>query len=374
MTKLPVGSAVHPGYQDIVEQLRAEIATGRRRVGERLPPVRDLARTLGVNVNTVARAYAELARDGAIESRRGGGTFVAAPGGDAVTAERRAEQVRAIVGEAVLRALSLGYTPPQIEAAVYDQLGRWERASRDPTESPEPARPPRTAAFAGSHDPAVELLAARLRRQEPPIELALRFTGSMAGLMALLLGEAQVAGCHLDDEGTGDDNATHVRRLLPGQRILLLTLARRQQGLIVARGNPRRLKTWQDLARPGLILANRQAGSGTRLLLERELRRVGAEPAPRGEHVYPTHAAVAAAVAEGTADVGVGILAAARTYGLEFVPLAWERYELAIPAALLEERVIETLVGVVESAAFRDVVRELGGYDTEVTGERRFVG
>lgn len=374
MTKLPVGSTVHPGYQDIVERLRAEIATGRRRAGERLPPVRNLARTLGVNVNTVARAYAELARDGAIESRRGGGTFVAAPGGDPVTAERRAEQVRAIVGEAVLRALSLGYTPPQIEAAVYDQLGRWERASRDSAESAEPARPPRTATFAGSHDPAVELLAARLRRQEPPIELSLRFTGSMAGLMALLLGEAQVAGCHLDDEDSGDDNASHVRRLLPGQRILLLTLARRQQGLIVARGNPRRIRAWEDLTGPGLILANRQAGSGTRLLLERELRRVGAEPAQLGEHVYPTHAAVAAAVAEGTADVGVGILAAARTYGLEFVPLAWERYDLAIPAALLDEPAIETLVEVVESTAFRDVVRELGGYDTAVTGARRLVG
>jgi molybdate-binding protein/DNA-binding transcriptional regulator YhcF (GntR family) len=374
MTKLPVGSAVPSGYQDIVEQLRAEIATGRRRAGERLPPVRDLARTLGVNVNTVARAYAELARDGAVESRRGGGTFVAAPGGDAVTAERRAEQVRAIVGEAVLRALSLAYTPPQIEAAVYDQLGRWERASRDSAESAEPARPPRTVAFAGSHDPAVELLATRLRRQDPPIELSPRFTGSMAGLMALLLGEAQVAGCHLDDASSGDDNATHVRRLLPGQRILLLTLARRRQGLIVARGNPRRIRTWRDLARAGLILANRQAGSGTRLLLERELRRVGAEPAQLGERVYPTHAAVAAAVAEGTADVGLGILAAARTYGLAFVPLAWERYELAIPAALLDEPAIETLVEVVDSAAFRDVVRELGGYDTEVTGERRFVG
>lgn len=364
----------HLGYLDIIERLRADIALGRRRAGDRLPPVRDFARDLSVNVNTVARAYAELARDGAVESRRGGGTYVTAHAGDGVVAERRGEQLRAMVGEAVLRALSLGYTPAQIEAALHDRLARWQEAVRRAAEPAKPPPAPRTIVFVGSHDPAVELLAAGLRRQDPPVELDLTFDGSMAGLMALLLGRAQVAGCHLHDDDSGDDNATHVGRLMPGQRVLLLTLARRQQGLIVPRDNPRDIRGVDDLAWPGLVLANRQAGSGTRLLLERALRLAGVDARSLRQQVHSTHGAVAAAVAEGAADVGIGILAAARTYGLDFIPLEWERYELAIPSIFLNEPAMGQLVRIVESADFRSVVRELGGYDTESTGQRRLVG
>jgi molybdate-binding protein/DNA-binding transcriptional regulator YhcF (GntR family) len=369
----PAADLGHPGYQEIVERLRAEIATGRRRPGERLPPVRELARELGVNVNTVARAYSELARDGAVRSRRGGGTFVTAGVDDVALAERRGERLRALLGEAVLQALSLGYTPAQVEAAVQGQLGRWSAATRQAgAPVPPPARPG-SLTFVGSHDLALELLAARLRREEPPVELSLKFAGSLAGLMALLLGEAEMAGCHLHDE-SGDDNAPHVRRLLPGQRVLLLTVARRQQGLILPNGNPRGIRSVGELARPGLVLANRQAGSGTRMLLERELQRAGVAPDAIEQQVYSTHAEVAAAVAEGAADVGIGILAAARTYGLELVPLDWERYELAIPERYVDRPAVRALIGVVESADFRSLVRELGGYDTGPTGERRWVG
>lgn len=359
-----------PGYQTIVERLRAEIATGRRRPGDRLPPVRELARELGVNVNTVARAYAALARDGAVRSRRGGGTVVAAGADDVTLAEQRAERLRAMLGEAVLHALSLGYTPAQVEASVQGQLTRWSAAARR-AGTPATATPS-ALAFAGSHDLALELLAARLRRHTPPIELSLNFTGSLSGLMALLLGEAQIAGCHLHDE-SGDDNAPHVRRLLPGRRVLLLTLARRLQGLIVPSGNPRAVRSIRDLARAGLRLANRQTGAGTRMLLERELRREGLALESIDQQVSPTHAAVAAAVAEGDADVGVGILAAARTFGLDFVPLSWERYELAIPEQFVEVPAMRALVEVVESAELRAVVQELGGYDTAPAGERRWV-
>ncbi|MFN0070747.1 MAG: substrate-binding domain-containing protein [Chloroflexota bacterium] len=362
--------APRPGYQAIAQEIRAEIARGERQPGQRLPSVRMMAASLGVNVNTVARAYAELARDGTIESNRGGGSFVRATASDALIAERRAEQLRAIMAEAVLRSLSLGHTEDEVERAVHAQLEAWHTAA---VQHARPAHRPRPGLiqFAGSHDLALELLATRLRHATPPVDLQLTFTGSTAGLMALLLGQAQIAGCHVGGQEGGDDAATQIQRMLPGQRLVLVTLAHRQQGLIVPPGNPRHIESIRDLAEANILVALRQAGSGTRLLLDRTLALEGLSLTLAEHPVFATHAAVAAAIAEGTANAGLGILAAARTYGLDFVPLTWERYELVIPAELMEHQPIMLLLETLRSETFRLVMDSLGGYDTSVTGEQK---
>jgi putative molybdopterin biosynthesis protein len=156
----------------------------------------------------------------------------------------------------------------------------------------------------------------------------------------------------------------------------VVTLVERRQGLIVARGNPQGIRALADLMQPGVRFVNRQPGSGTRTLLDHHLCRLGLDPhgVVGYEWVVPTHLAVAAAVAEGTADAGLGVLAAARAFGLDFVSLAQERYDLVL---LAEDRVrppLSWLLDMVGSSDFRGVVAELGGYDTAHSGEERYIG
>ena len=362
-----------PGYRDIVQRLRKEIASGQRAAGERMPSVRSLAHELGVNVNTVARAYAELVRDGSIQSRHGGGTFVANGSGDALLVERRAEQLRSIAADAVLRSLSLGYGSDEIELAVRAQLAAWQAASTKTAQERAGSIGAKTLVFAGSHDVALELLATRLRYHSPPIDLQLTFTGSTAGLMTLLLDQAQIAGCHIGRDADGG-GVGQLEAMLPGRSITLVTLAHRQQGLMLPPGNPRELHEIRDLAMPALTVALRQAGSGTQLLLDRALAEAGVRLSPGQHPVLSTHAEVAAAVAEGSVDAGLGILAAARTYGLDFQPLAWERYELVIPTELVDHSATAGLLDTLRSADFKSVMDGLGGYDTSETGRETRIG
>ena len=215
-----------------------------------------------------------------------------------------------------------------------------------------------------------------LAEREPAIELATAFVGSLGGLMALARGEAEISGCHLWDEVTGEYNRPFVLRLLPNRPIMLLTLAKRIQGLIVPPGNPRRLKSLADLSGSGVRLINRQPGSGTRVWLDVQLKAAGVDPsAIEGyESEETTHLAVARAVAEGRADVGLGVSAAAAAYGLDFVPLGEERYDLVVPLELWEEAPLLALREVVASARFKEAVLALGGYDVTETGAAVRVG
>ena len=193
--------------------------------------------------------------------------------------------------------------------------------------------------------------------------------------MALRRGEAHLAGTHLLDPETGEYNTAYVRRYLPGQRVALVTLAGREQGWLVARGNPLGLSGWDDAARPDVRLVNRQRGAGTRVLLDYELGRRGIAPAAvRGyEREEYTHLAVAAAVASGAADAGLGIQAAARALRLDFVPLAHEPYELAIPQAVYESERLRPLLDLLTDDAFRAAVAAMPGYDTTPMGATRLV-
>lgn len=227
----------------------------------------------------------------------------------------------------------------------------------------------------GSHDLSLDILGNLYRDRYPGASLSSANAGSMAGLQALARGEAHIAGTHLLDPATGDYNVTDVRRLLPGRRMALVCLAMRQQGLLVARGNPLGLRSVADLAQAGVRYINRQRGAGTRVLLDYLLGGLGIAPesvAGYRREVF-THLAVAAEVAAGGADAGMGILAAARAAGLDFVPVTEERYELALPAEAVDEPRIARLIELAGSENFRQAVEAMGGYDTRPAGEIRWV-
>ncbi|WP_219415962.1 molybdopterin biosynthesis protein [Pseudonocardia nigra] len=230
----------------------------------------------------------------------------------------------------------------------------------------------RTVVAIGSHDLVVDVLASALRAADPLVTLASSNVGSLGGLVALRDGLCHLAGSHLLDPATGEYTLPYVDRLLGGSDVAVVRLVHRDQGLIVAPGNPLGLSGVDDLARPGLRYVNRQRGAGTRALLDHELGGRGIDPAQvdgyaREEH---THLAVAAAVAAGRADTGLGILAAARAFGLDFVPVAREPYDLVLRASTLDDPRLAPLWALLEQPEFRASVEELGGYSCAETGRR----
>jgi putative molybdopterin biosynthesis protein len=274
----------------------------------------------------------------------------------------------------LLEALSQGHTPAHAEAALAAAISRWQELRRtSPNIDDKPDEPPvdfEPIRFSGSHDLTVELLARLLGEGSPSIDMTTDFVGSLGGLIAVARNEADICGIHLWDEVTGEYNLAFVQRILPNRAVMLLTLVQRLQGLILSRGNPLGLSALSDFGRPGIRMVNRQAGSGTRVWLDVQLRNAGvnAGEIEGYEDEEATHLGVARTIAEGRADVGLGISAAASAYGLDFVPLGQERYDLAIPLELWNTPSIKTLRKVVGSSAYRDAVLALGGYDVTETG------
>ena len=238
-----------------------------------------------------------------------------------------------------------------------------------------PAEIARTILTIGSHDLTLDLLAQFLAEQGDR-RLASAHVGSLSGLVALRRGEAHLAGSHLLDEATGEYNASYVKRYLPGQEVVLVALVGREQGWIVPQGNPKGLSGWADAANPDVRLVNRQRGAGTRVLLDFELGKLGITPEQvRGyDREEYTHLAVAAAVASGTADAGLGIRAAARALHLDFVPLAQERYELVIPKQHYGSELLRPLLDLLHDDEFKTAVAALPGYDVSIMGQVREIG
>jgi putative molybdopterin biosynthesis protein len=231
----------------------------------------------------------------------------------------------------------------------------------------------RTIVAIGSHDLVLDVAASALRAADPLITLASSNVGSLGGLVAVRDGLCHLAGSHLLDPATGEYTLPYVDRLLgDGPEVAVIRLVHRDQGLIVAPGNPAGLTGVDDLARPGLRYVNRQRGAGTRVLLDHELALRGLDPEQisgysREEH---THLAVAAAVAAGRADAGMGILASARAFGLDFVPVALEPYDLVLRASLVDDELLAPFWALLERADFRAGVEKLGGYSCAETGRR----
>lgn len=219
----------------------------------------------------------------------------------------------------------------------------------------------------GSHDPMLDLLGQFIANNYPQRRLTSANVGSMGGLVALRRQEAHLAGVHLLDPTTGNYNLPYIAQQLKNEALQVVTFAHREQGFIVAAGNPLAVQTWADL--PNLRYVNRQRGAGTRVLLDYELQQRGIDPATINgyDHEEYTHLAVAAAVASGVADVGLGVRSAALSMELDFVSVGWERYDLVIPSAHLHH--VEPLLAVLRDSAFQAALSAQPGYDTRETGQ-----
>lgn len=233
-----------------------------------------------------------------------------------------------------------------------------------------PAEIERTIVHIGSHDMTLDLLAQFIAERAPGYRLSSANVGSLGGLVALKRGETHLAGSHLLDPESGDYNWKYIDQYLPDREVVLVTLVRREQGLIVAAGNPQGIDSLDDLTREDVLYVNRQRGAGTRLLLDYELGQRGidaAQVAGYDREEY-THLAVAAAVQSGTASCGMGVRAAARALELDFVPVGWERYDLVLPRDTYQSDLLRPLLDLLHDDDFRAAVSALPGYDVDLMG------
>lgn len=224
----------------------------------------------------------------------------------------------------------------------------------------------------GSHDNILDLLANQLHKNRPIVRISSAHVGSMGGIMAIKRGEAHIAGTHLLDEATGEYNISFIKRFLGGLPLQLVNLCYREQGLIVARGNPKNIHGFRDIAENKHTFINRQNGAGTRLLTDKVLRDENIDPAEiigYGHEEY-THMSIAASVANGSVDAGLGIRAAANALDLDFVPVAEERYDLIVPFIHLEDTKITTVLELIRTnTGFHDAIMALGGYNLRDCGK-----
>lgn len=227
-----------------------------------------------------------------------------------------------------------------------------------------------TIVVVGSHDNALDVLADELKAGHGDFTLSSSHVGSLGGLMAIKNKGCHLAGAHLLDSSDGSYNISYIKRYLPETKVCLVTLLFRDQGLILAKGNPKRIQGIEDLEREEIRFVNRQAGSGTRILLDYKLAAAGMDPSRIAgyENEEYTHMSVAVAVLGRVADVGLGIHAAARALDLDFIPVVTERYDLVIPEEYMDSPPIQRLLEVIQSRNFKARVEALGGYHMEETG------
>ena len=229
----------------------------------------------------------------------------------------------------------------------------------------------KTIVAVGSHDNTLDLIADRIKLVASGFTLSSSHVGSLGGLMAIRNGGCHVAGSHLLDTEDGSYNLSYIQKYLPQIPVRVVNLVRRDQGLMVPRGNPRDIKGIEDLGRDDVRFINRQTGSGTRILLDYQLQKIGLDPSDIQGYADEefTHMAVAVSVLSGAADAGLGIYAAARALDLDFIPVITEHYDLVIPVDYFETEMIRLLMDIINSGDFQTQVRALGGYHTEQTGQ-----
>jgi molybdate-binding protein/DNA-binding transcriptional regulator YhcF (GntR family) len=357
-------------YRQISETIRQEILSGRRKPGDRLPSIREMAERWNCTIGTIQHAYKELARQGLVTSRAGQGTKVVEhlPALNDTplrwaTLVHRAEAF-------LLEVLTAGYSVEDVGRATREAMDRWRMV-----ESHSSPREEEVLQFSGSHDLALTWMASHFSEIAPGYSLQLNFTGSLGGLIALAEGKADLAGSHLWDEESDHYNVAFVRRLLPGKRIALINLANRRLGLILPPGNPDGIQSLEEISRPGLRFINRQSGSGTRVWLDIALQRKRVEISQISgyETEKVTHSAVAQAVAEKEADVGFGLEGAALSYGLDFLFLTHDRYDLVVPEAVFETPTLNALVEWLQMPSTRQTIEDLGGYEAGSSGEVEWV-
>jgi putative molybdopterin biosynthesis protein len=228
-----------------------------------------------------------------------------------------------------------------------------------------------TVMVIGSHDITIDILGDEIRRRGQGVRISSGNVGSLGGLIAIKKGACHMAGSHLLDTETGEYNLSYIKRYLKGTKVSVYHLVLRDQGLILAKGNPKNIRDIHDLTREDICFVNRQTGSGTRVLLDHKLEqlRIKPEDITGYDHEEFTHMAVAVDILSGTADCGMGIFAAAKALDLDFIPMEREQYDLIIPSSMLENAGIQVVLETIQSKDFRERVIALGGYDPSRSGQ-----
>jgi putative molybdopterin biosynthesis protein len=364
-------------YQQIAEMIRMDILERRIEPGGRLPTVRELTARWNCTPGTVQRAYRELANQGLVTSRPGMGTRVSDAGDDQRSAQmihslhslRKASLVNHAEGF-LLELLTAGNQLEDIERAFRMAADRWRALESEA----EPARV-NTLRIGGSHDPLLTAVVSQMAEILPEMAFEIRFNGSLGGIMALVEGKVDLAGCHLWDRETEMYNLPFVQRMLPGRRAAIIHLARRRIGLILPPGNPDGIGSLEDLCRPGVRFANRQAGSGTRVWLDAQLaaKSIDSKMIDGYGDEYRTHSEVSRVVAEGKAQVGLGLEFSARELGLDFLFLTEERYDLVCLEAQLQETALRQMLEWLKSPAAAVMSGQYQGYDGRDCGQVTFL-
>ena len=228
-----------------------------------------------------------------------------------------------------------------------------------------------TVVVIGSHDPLLDELGDLLHIAHGDTYMSSSHVGSMGGIMAIRRGEAHMAGCHLLDTATGDYNVAFLKKYFPKGGVKLVRCVGRQQGLMVAKGNPLNIQGIGDLTQPGLRYVNRQKGSGTRILTDYLCKKEGLDTTSiyGYDREELTHTSVAAQIVSGSADAGMGIYSAAKLYDLDFIPVCIEEYDLIIPERSWDTPQMARLIEILKSDAFREKMLSMGGYTVDAPGE-----
>ncbi len=222
----------------------------------------------------------------------------------------------------------------------------------------------------GSHDPLLDELSDMLHVADKDLYMISSHTGSMGGVMAVKRREAHIAGIHLLDEKDGSYNISYVKKYFPEGGVRLIEVTGREQGFMIAKGNPKNIQSLQDLYNDGIRFINRQKGSGTRILFDYLNKQKGlAAPRIYGyDHEEFTHTSIAAQIASGSADVGMGIYAAARMFDLDFIPVCNEKYDFLIPDSAFESPMVQKILEIIKSSQFKRKLESLGGYILDTPG------
>lgn len=228
-----------------------------------------------------------------------------------------------------------------------------------------------TVVVIGSHDPLLDELGDMLHVADSDVYMASSHVGSMGGIMAIRRGETHAAGCHLLDTETGEYNLSFIHKYFPNGGVKLVRCVGRQQGMMVAKGNPLNIRQFSDIAREGIRYVNRQKGSGTRILTDYLCSQENLDTSAiyGYDREELTHTSVAAQIVSGSADAGMGIYSAANLYGLDFIPICLEEYDLLIPDHAWDTPQIQQMIATMKSDVFKEKILSLGGYTVENCGE-----
>jgi len=356
-------------YLKIAESIRKDIANGTFKEGDTLPSIRHYSEGWNCTIGTVQRAIGKLASEGIVASHVGKGTTVIKQlPQHPVDSIRRANLILQSE-EFLMEVLTSGNTVAEVEDAFRIALNRWKSVSQFQDVSTSTS-----LRFSGSHDLAVAWMATHFDEINPGLRLHVNFSGSLAGLIALAENRADIAGTHLWDSETVMYNIPYIQRLFPGEKLALITMANRRIGWLVKSGNPKSFEKINDLTRPDICYVNRCAGSGTRVLLDSLLRENNIHSASIKGYANPknNHLEVAAEIAEGRSDVGLGLEAAGIPYGLDFIFLTLERYDLVVKESFYFHETTQKVIEWLKSEPFHQLLNRLGGYDFNESGMVRW--